>query len=96
MNANSIPGFTAEASLHGGNDHYLTTSGFAQGDGIVAPAQFGEVPGLPGQPEQIPPINLPPRVFCYYPCNRICLPPFPPFYGACFYPCNPRCIVISV
>jgi hypothetical protein len=95
----NIPGFSAEASLYKENDCYLMTVNFAQREGIIAPAQFGEVPSpdrldfpdIPGIPQILIP-HLSHRL-CFYPCRPIC------FGGGrwnrlCFYPCRQICVWI--
>lgn len=94
MNNMNIPGFTAEISLYKKSDQYLTTISSARTQGIVMPAQFGEMPAPDGPDITIPgltdmPIPLPRRKICFYPCQRICLPSL----GIpCFYPCKQICI----
>ena len=85
----NVPGYTAEASLYKKSACYLTTVNFAQREGIIAPAQFGEIfgPDGPGVPKLPPQLERPPliRFVCYYDCR---------FVSRWFDPCPLRCYPI--
>jgi hypothetical protein len=93
----NIPGFTAEAALCKMSNCYQMIADFAQRAEIIAPAQFGGMPGpdgpdfpdFPGIPD-VP--KRPLFRICYYPCHEVCVPRFLGFPGFCFYPCRQRCL----